>query len=183
MWAEGPSRVSSPSWDCSWSLELGLPAADAWCGCVVFCLISWRVPGGVDRVSQGPAGLAEQHVGPLSCPEFRFWLCHQWDFKLLSLSEFVFKTELMSEPTLHVPLQELACTGIVLTAAGGGGEILALAFLLGETHRSWKWALTIHQERQSSRWKVVCYATCVVRLMLRRDTWVVWWTWTTKLLS
>lgn len=89
-------------------------------------------------MSQGPAGLTEQHVGPHGCPAFRFWLCHQWDFKLPSLSEFVFKTELTSEPTLQVPLQELACTCVVFTAAGGGGGILVLAFLLGEAHCSWK---------------------------------------------
>ena len=59
-------------------------------------------------------------------------------FPFPSLSEFVFKTELTSEPTLQVPLQELACTCVVFTAAGGGGGILVLAFLLGEAHCSWK---------------------------------------------
>lgn len=91
----------------------------------------WTVCHGAGRPHAAAAG-------PHGCPEVRAWLCHQWDLKLLSLSEFVFKTELMLEPTLQVPLQGLARTYIVLTTVGGGGEILGLAVHLGETHRSRK---------------------------------------------
>ena len=53
MWGAGrPHGRPWRSWDCSGFLELGRPAEDAWCGCVLLRLISCHVPGGSDRVSR-----------------------------------------------------------------------------------------------------------------------------------
>lgn len=86
----------------------------------------------------GPAGLMQQPQALTAAPSSGLGFVTSGTLSCSLSLEFVFKTELMLEPTLQVPLQGLARTYIVLTTVGGGGEILGLAVHLGETHHSRK---------------------------------------------